>query len=317
VPELFVLFFKAISALAILWIGANILVRGASALALRVGISELAVGLTVVAFGTSTPELVVSLYAALQGATDIAVGNVVGSNICNIALILGLSALIRPTVVQAKVFRLDAPLLVLASLILAVLLTTGGLSRGAGALLVAGMLGFTAATFWQARREAESLRQGSSERVRDRKGRIAVNILLIIAGLLGLAAGGQLFVGSAVSLANAFGVSQAVIGLTIVAIGTSLPELATSIVAAARGQGDIAVGNVVGSNLFNILGVLGVTALVQPVPRGEIAYLDLSVMFLLSVALLPIVRSGFVASRAEGAILLISYIGYVAWRVAA
>lgn len=311
-----ILLSKALVGLAILTLGAEVLVRGASALALRLGVSALAVGLTVVAFGTSAPELVVSLGAAVNGASDIAVGNVVGSNICNIALILGLAALLRPVVVEAKVFRLDAPLLVVVSLVLGGLLVSGGLSRGAGAGLMLGLLAYTGATFWLSRRESRAVQDEFERGLPGDGRRVVVDVVMVVGGLVGLGLGGQLFVGAAVSLAETMGVSQAVIGLTVVAVGTSLPELATSIVATIRGQGDIAVGNVVGSNLFNILGILGVTAMVQPLPQGGIVRLDLAVMLLLAVALLPILRTGFVVSRVEGALLLASYLGYVVWKLA-
>jgi len=181
---------------------------------------------------------------------------------------------------------------------------------------VASLLAYTAATFWQARREGESVRAEFSEGVTGGGHRIAVDLLLIIAGLAGLTAGGGLLVSSAVALATAFGVSQAVIGLTIVAIGTSLPELVTSLVATARGQSDLAIGNLLGSNIFNILGILGVAALIQPLPRGDIAWMDLAIMILLGVVLVRMARTGLTVSRAEGAILLVSYIGYMAWRIA-
>jgi cation:H+ antiporter len=315
-PPLVVLFSKVLLALAILTVGADVLVRGASSLALRLGVSALAVGLTVVAFGTSAPELVVSLSAAFRGASDIAVGNVVGSNICNIALILGLAALIRPIVVEAKVFRFDAPLLIVVSVLLSGLLLTGGLTRLTGGAFFLGVGGYTAATLWFARREGRAVQKEFAAGVPAAGAAIALDFGMVIAGLLGLMLGGRLFVGAAVSLAETLGISQAVIGLTVVAVGTSLPELATSIVAAIRGQGDIAVGNIVGSNIFNILGILGATALVQPLPMGGIERVDLAVMLLLAVALLPILRTGFVVSRIEGGLLLASYIGYVAWRLA-
>lgn len=309
------LLLKAGLALGVVWVGAEFLVRGASALALKAGISALAVGLTVVAFGTSAPELVVSVRAALGDVSDIAVGNAVGSNICNVALILGLAAVVRPALVQAKVFRLDAPLLVLASVILVVLLAVGGISRVAGILFVLSLLGYTGITLRQARRESDTVRKEFREGVPGSKRAVALDLAFVVGGLVGLIIGGELLVGAAVALADSFGVTQAVIGLTIVAVGTSLPELATSVVATARGQGDIAVGNVVGSNLFNILGILGVAAVVQPLPRGNIAWIDLGFMLILSVVLLPIMRTGFKVSRTEGAILLASYVGYVLWRI--
>ncbi|MCA9321528.1 MAG: calcium/sodium antiporter [Planctomycetes bacterium] len=304
---------QLVGALAVLTVGAELLVRGASMLARRLGISELAVGLTVVAFGTSAPELVVSLSAALGGSSDIAVGNVVGSNICNIALILGLSAVIHPMIVHTKIFKLDAPLLLVLSGALAAALHFGQLSRTVGIGLIVGLIAFTMTTLWLARRETD---RASPDEVPATSGGSAVlDLLLIAAGLAGLVGGGNWFVGSAIDLARYFELSESLIGLTIVAVGTSLPELATSIVAALRGRGDLAVGNIVGSNIFNILGILGVTAVVQPLSAGGVGTLDLAYMLGLSLVLLPIVRSGFVVSRGEGALLLLSYVGYLAWRL--
>jgi cation:H+ antiporter len=303
----------ALLALFLLGFGAELLVRGASALALRLGVSPLAVGLTVVAFGTSAPELVVSLGAALKGASDIAVGNVVGSNICNIALILGVTALVRPAQVHAKIFRLDVPLLIVSSLGLAGLLLTVGIGRPVGALMVAGLAGFTIVTLRQARATAGvpvELPAGGQRRA-------GLDVLFIAVGLIGLTQGGRLLVAAAVTLAESMGVSQATIGLTIVAVGTSLPELATSVVATAKGQGDLAVGNIVGSNIFNILGILGVTAVVRPLALGGITGVDLGVMVVLALAVLPIMRSGFVVSRREGAGLLAAYGGYLWWLIGA
>ncbi len=313
-PQPLTVALQAVAGLGCLVLGAEMLVRGASALALRLGISALAVGLTVVAFGTSTPELVVSLRATLAGAEDIAVGNVVGSNICNIALILGLSALVRPARVEAKIFRLDVPLLVAVSLVLVAALA-GGLTRVEGGLLVLGLAVYTAATVWLARREVAAVRSEFADALEPPKLGLAGSALLVVGGLALLVAGGDLLVRSAIVMATAAGVSQAVIGLTVVALGTSLPELATSVVAAARGQADLAVGNVVGSNLFNILGILGATALVRPVTAGGITGVDLLVMTALAMLLLPIVRTGFRVSRLEGVVLVAIYVAYVGWLV--
>jgi cation:H+ antiporter len=302
---------------ALLFIGGESLVRGAARLALRLGISPLAVGLTVVAFGTSAPELVVSLDAALSGANDIALGNVVGSNICNVGLILGLSGLLASVGVEAKIVRLDAPLVVAASLLLIGLLADGSLSRIEGGLLLAGLFVYVLFTFWESRRESEPVREEISSAGQDPSRGWLRDGGLVIVGLAALVAGGHLLVGAAVEFATALGVSQAVVGLTIVAVGTSLPELATSLVASARGYGDIAVGNVVGSNLFNILGILGTTALVSPVTRGDIGWTDLSVMLGFSVLLVPLLLTRRRLDRFESGALLASYVAYVAWRATA
>jgi cation:H+ antiporter len=302
--------------LAMLYFGGESLVRGASALAARLGVSALAIGLTVVAFGTSTPELVVSLDAALSGANDISVGNVVGSNIANIALILGLASLIRPVLVEAKVVRIDAPIMIVASLGSIGVLANGTVSRVEGALLVSCLVAYVGFTSWQARRESSAVREEFASAAAEAPAKAWVATLLVVAGLALLVAGGHALVAAAVELATALGVGQAAIGLTIVAVGTSLPELATSVIAALRGQGDIAVGNVVGSNIFNILGVLGITAGVRPLHPGGITWLDLSVMVALAGAL-ALMLVGRRLGRTEGALLLASFVGYTSWLLAA
>jgi cation:H+ antiporter len=307
---------QAIGGLALLYLGGDALVRGASALALRLGISPLAVGLTIVAFGTSAPELVVSVDAALGGANDIAVGNVVGSNIANIALILGLSALVCPTTVHAKIVRLDAPLMILASLALIGALANGHVSRIEGALLALGLAGYAVFTFWEARRETKAVKREFASAAPSRPLPLIWSTVFVAGGLLMLVAGGHLLVTSAVRMATALGVSQATIGLTIVAIGTSLPELATSLIAAFKRQGDIAIGNIVGSNLFNILGILGATATLRPLALGAISAIDLTVMLALSATLLVLLHSRPALARTEGAVLLTSYVAYIAWLLA-
>jgi cation:H+ antiporter len=297
--------------LVLLYVGAEGLVRGSAALALRLGLTPLVVGLTVVAFGTSSPELVVSLDAAFAGRGTIAVGNVVGSNICNVTLILGLSALIRPMKVQAQLIRLDVPIVVGCSLLLVALLFDGGLGRVEGALLGLGLAGYVAFSLYQARKEKPEVRETISGVAPAPRGAAWVEGLFVVAGLGALVAGADLFVGGAVVVAERLGVNQAVVGLTVVALGTSLPELATSVVAAIRDEGDLAIGNVIGSNIFNILGVLGVTALAHPVQREGIDLLDLGVMTAAALLLLPLMRSGFRLNRWEGALLLAFYGGYI------
>lgn len=306
----------AVTGLVLLTAGAELLVRGASAVALQLGLSALAVGLTVVAFGTSAPEFVVSLQAATRGSAAIAVGNVVGSNICNIALILGLAALVRPTVVQARLYRLDVPLLVVLSLLAALLLAGPGIGRVAGAALLAGLGLYTALTLRQARTESRDVRQEFAQALDRRRLPLVGAVVMLAAGLVLLAVGAELLVRAAVRIAALAGMSEAAIGLTVVAVGTSLPELAASVVAAARGQGDIAVGNVVGSNLFNLLGVLGASAVATPLIVSGMTWRDLLVMLALAVALLPISRSGFVVSRREGALLVLCYVAYLIWLLA-
>jgi len=301
---------QALGALVLLYLGGEALVRGASTLALRAGISRLAVGLTVVALGTSAPELVVSLDAALTGANDIAVGNVVGSNIANIALILGLSAVVRPIVVHAKVVRLDAPIMILAALVLVGLMADGGASRVAGGALVIGLGAYVAFTLVESRRNPGEAGEVRTPVEPAASPRILVTAMLVAAGIGLLAGGGHLLVAAAVNLAEAMGISQAAIGLTIVAVGTSLPELATGVVASMRHHGDIAVGNAVGSNIFNVLGIVGVTAIVHPLHSGEVTRLDLGFMAVLACLLWILLLTRSRLGRMEGMFLLASFVAY-------
>jgi len=300
--------------LGLLVAGAEVLVRAAAALALRLGVSPLLVGITIVAMGTSSPELVVSLRAALAGDDAIAVGNVVGSNICNIALILGLAALIRPLSVQMQLIRLDVPVMIASSAALWLALAGGHLGRIVAALFIAGLFLYILVGVRQARREAQVVVDEVAAAAPGARGsarRAWIQALLIAAGLALLAAGADLFVQAAVRLSESLGVSRAVIGLTVVALGTSLPELATSVVAALRRHADLAIGNIVGSNIFNILGILGLAGLVHPLEARGIGTVDLAVMTALALLMLPLMRTGFRLSRGEGGILLVSYVLYV------
>ena len=297
--------------LILLFVGAEGLIRGSSNLAIKMGITPLVVGLTVVAFGTSTPELVVSLKAALIGNSSISLGNVVGSNIANIALILGVAALIRPLDVHAKVIMREIPIMIGISVLLFLLLMDGELGLFDGLVFVFGLITYLIVNVMMARKEKNTeVDSEFTEGLKSKLG-IPISIILMIAGLGLLIFGANLFVQSAVAIAKIFNVSDAIIGLTIVAIGTSLPELITSIVAAYKKEADIAIGNVVGSNVFNILGILGITALIIPVSSVGISYIDLGVMLFTAIILFPLSRSGFSISRFEGAILLIGYFGYV------
>lgn len=302
-------------ALGVLVAGAETLVRGAAALAVRAGISRLAIGLTVVAFGTSAPELVVSLKAALAGAGDLAVGNVVGSNIFNVAVILGLAALICPIPVHEQVVRLDAPIACAVSALFAWLLLDGALGRLEGVLMLSLLAAYTAFNLVLARRRVREGREDWSELPSSGGGggRLGRELMLVALGLGLLIAGASLLVTHAIALARLLGVGEAVIGLTIVAAGTSLPELATSLVAAWRRQADIAVGNVVGSNVFNLLGILGASSTVTPLTSAGVGAGDLLAMFLLSLLLLPLLYTGRLLHRIEGLLLLAAYGGYLAW----
>jgi cation:H+ antiporter len=299
--------------LVLLYFGAEWLVRGAASLALRFGLTPLVVGLTVVAFGTSAPELVVSVGSALEGRGGLAIGNVVGSNIVNVALILGLSVLIRPALVKTQLLRLDVPLMIGASVLLFVLLLDGMLNRVEGVFLFAGLVAYTGFNIWQSRREQTARQTDLAEVLPTPSGSVGRDVGWVVVGLVVLVVGAQLLVSGAVSIAEAAGLSEAVIGLTIVAIGTSLPELATSIVAALRGEGDIAVGNVVGSNVFNLLGILGLSSMLAPLERGGIGLFDLGTMLFLALLLVPLMRSGFQLSRWEGSLLMACYAVYLGW----
>ena len=306
--------------LAILTAGAEVLVRGAVGLAAAARISPLVVGLTVVAFGTSAPELVVSLQAALSGTPEIAVGNVVGSNIFNVLVILGLSALIVPLRVDQQLVRLDVPLLIAISVAVYGMALDGRIDRLEGALLVAGLVTYT---FWLVRKSrsensTEVLGEYEaefSEQTPQTPGRLLLNLVMTAAGLGMLVLGADLFVDAAVSLARSWGFSELVIGLTLVAAGTSLPEVATSVVAACKGERDIAVGNVVGSNLFNLMCVLGITGVAAPggISVGaEAVTQDLPVMVLVAVACLPVFLIGHAIERWEGVVLVAFYVLYTA-----
>ncbi|RTR29320.1 calcium/sodium antiporter [Shewanella atlantica] len=294
----------------ILTLGAEALVRGASAIALRLGIAPLVIGLTIVAFGTSAPELAVSLKSALAGKSGIALGNVIGSNIANIGLILAITALIRPIQVQSQMVRRDIPIMIVASLLFWGLLLDGGLGFWDGALLTTLLFAYLGFSY------ISSKNGGNGEEIDVSPQHPLLSVLLISIGIAMLVTGGILFVDGAVALAKSLGISEVIIGLTIVAIGTSMPELVTSVVAARKGESDIAIGNIVGSNLFNILGILGITALIHPIAAGGVQSFDLMVMLVLALLILPFAWSGFRIGRREGGILLAGYVSYIGYLVA-
>ena len=309
--------------LACLVAGAEFLVRGAAGIAGRLGIAPVVIGLTVVAFGTSAPELAVSVSASASGSADVALGNVVGSNIGNILLILGAAALVGGLAVDQRIVRLDIPVLLVASVGVLVLSLDNEIGRVDGIVLFAGIVTYVGWLVRSATRERPEVLEEYDEAIEVLEGGeddrpLVVQIGLVALGLAVLVAGSQLLVNSATAIAEDLGVSDLVIGLTVVAIGTSLPELATSVLAAMRGQRDIAVGNVVGSNLFNLLCVLGLTGIVSgdgiPVTDDSLR-LDLPVMLAATAALLPVVRRGFRIERWEGAIFIVLYVGYVGYLV--
>lgn len=303
-----------------LLVGGEYLVRGAVAIASRLGMSPMVIGLTLVGFGTSTPELLTSLQAAFAGAPGIAVGNVVGSNIANILLILGVAAAITPITVNPEAFRRDGAVLIAASLAGLAIVLTGSLGRGAGAVLLAGLFAYVTLTILFERHRhsaAAALYEAEAESVEIPGISPLVAAFQFAGGLAVTLLGARLLVSGAVGLATDLGVSDAVIGLTVVAIGTSMPELVTSIVAARRGHGDVAFGNILGSNIFNILGILGTTALVKPLAVPQvIADFDIWVMLAATALLVATAVSGWRINRTEGAILLGCYIAYLAWLVA-
>jgi cation:H+ antiporter len=307
----------ALAGLVLLVAGADLLVRGASGLAAAAGITPLVIGLTVVAAGTSAPELAVSLQGVLSGRPDLAVGNVVGSNIANVLLILGASALIAPLAVSRQLVRVDVPLMIGVSLLLVLLVDDGRVSRPEGVLLMLGLLGYLALQVRLGRRGAL---EAAAELPPPVRGGRAGQVALLLVGLGLLVLGSRWLVGGAVAVAQAMGVSELVIGLTVVAVGTSLPEIATSLIATFRGQRDLAVGNVVGSNLFNLLGILGLCAVVAPggVPVAHAAgAFDIPVMAAAALACLPIAFTGYVIARWEGVLFLGYYVAYAVYAVLA
>lgn len=319
----FMMFVYLIGGFILLVIGAEVLVRGAARLAARFGISPLIIGLTVVAFGTSAPEMAVSTQSAFVGQGDIAIGNVIGSNIFNVLFILGLSALITPLIVSRQLVRLDVPIMIGAGFLAWLLAMDGSYSRLDGLILFACIIFYTSYLIisslkaWKAGQSVESNDEYSTQ-INPHRFASLINAAYILVGLALLVTGSNFLVSGAVDLAKALGLSELVIGLTIIAIGTSLPELATSLIAACKGERDIAVGNIVGSNLFNLLAVLGLAGLVSPeniaVARSAISF-DFPVMIAVMVACLPIFFAGYRINRWEGTLFLGYYIAYTAYLI--
>ena len=324
--------------LVLLVVGADGLVKGAARLAASIGIPSLVIGLTVVAFGTSAPELAVSIRSALAGQSEMAIANVVGSNIFNVLFILGLAAIITPLAISRQLIRQDVPLMVLASMLVFYMIRDGVLSRLDAGILVVLLLAYTVFLFVQGKRtEATERASGANNSVAPSASGAALsdaasaaqddevdalirgthptwqNLLWIVGGLACLVAGANLLVNSAVNIARAFAVSEAVIGLTIVAVGTSLPEVMTSIVASIKGQRDIAVGNVVGSNIFNLLAVLGVSGVLSSnglAGNEQLVQQDFPVMLAVALLCVPLFFTGAILSRIEGALFFILYLAY-------
>ncbi len=315
--------------LTMLYFGAEWLVKGSSSLARSLGVSPIVIGLTVVAFGTSAPELVVSLVASIKGKSMIAVGNVVGSNICNIALVLGLSAVLQPLTSDRSVVRRDIPIMLGISLYLFVISLNSMLGRVEGATLFGGVILYTFFNYYLAKKAAIPASVGAegasavalegSEEVDYVASRFK-QIVFVVVGIVGVVAGAQILIDAAIKIMQVLGVSQKFIGLTIVAFGTSLPELATSVVAAMRKEMDISIGNLVGSNVFNILSVLGAASLVRPIPipGGFIAsglWIDYLVMLFTSFLPWLMMRKSATVTRRDGVILLLCYVGYLSYLI--
>ncbi len=308
-----------IGGLALLIIGAEALVKGASRLAISIGISPLVVGLTVVAFGTSSPELAVSMKSSFAGQPDIALGNVVGSNIFNVLFILGLAAMIAPLVVAQQLVKLDVPIMIAVSFLVFIFGMNGAISNIEGGILFLLLIGYTTFLIVQSRKESKAIEEEYSKEFSYKNGSrksYLINTVLIVAGLAMLIFGSNFMLDASVQIAKSLGVSQLVIGLTIVSVGTSLPEVFTSVIATLRGERDIAVGNIVGSNIFNILSILGLTSLVSPggikISQAAINF-DIPVMIAVAIASLPIFFTGNLISRWEGALFFFYYTVYTAY----
>lgn len=305
------IFFLLLSGLILLFLGGELLVRGSSSLAISVGLTPLVVGLTVVAFGTSSPELVVSIQAALKGNSAISIGNVVGSNIANIALILGLSAVIRPVTVQSDAVIREIPIMIFISIIFSVLVFYRHIAFLTGLLFVLLLILYIIFSIYNSKKSNKN-EIGDPVKV---KYSVFVSIIFVILGLIGLIYGSDFFIDGSVQLAKILGASEFLIGLTIVAVGTSLPELVTSIVASIKKESDILVGNIVGSNIFNILAIIGIAAMITSINLSQVNIIDLIVMLFFSAIIFPMSLFNKLISRREGVFLLIGYTAYIIYLI--
>ena len=293
--------------------GGELLVRGSASIALRLRLSPLVVGLTIVAFGTSAPELFISVQAALDGSPDLAMGNVIGSNICNLALVLGATALITPVPVQRDSMRIDWPVAMGASLLLYLIVQDNLINWPEGLLFIGLLIGYTYFIIRKSRRETKSAEEIAAELdLPVPTASLGKDALFIGAGIVGLALGSDWFVDGAKELAIAFGVSERIVGITVLALGTSLPELVTALVAAFKKETDIALGNLIGSNIFNILSILGITSVIASIRVNDVIInSDMIWMLLITFLVLPMMLSRRVIKRLEGAILLAIYVYYI------
>lgn len=300
-----------------LWFGAEWLVRGAARIATDMGVSPVVIGLTLVSLGTSAPELVVGIVAALEDRTGLLIGNVMGSNLANIGLILGATAVVRPLAVADRVISRDVPIMVLVTIFIFPLVLDNAVVLGDGLILLVVLIVYVAFTFLTVDEDMSQLEDGAgadSEKEVDAARGLLLNLGLVAAGAIGLALGGHAIVQGASRLASTLGFSEELIGLTVVAVGTSLPELVTAIVAAARQQADIAVGNIVGSNIFNLTAVLGVSALVSEIPVDpSILTRQLPAVLVISLLAWPITASASRVRRSEGVLLVAAYFGFMVW----
>jgi cation:H+ antiporter len=308
----FITILSILGGLILLAVGAEGLVRGSSSVALRMGVTPLVVGLTIVAFGTGSPEFAVSIGSALEGNTSLAMGNIIGSNITNIALILGIAAIINPLKVRAEIVRRETPVMVVVTGFLWLLLYDGELGRFDGAILTGGAVAYTFLTYYLSKqKQKKEVVEEFADAFETPKTSVWLDVVLIVIGLILLVLGANFLLDGAVTIAKYFGLSDVVIGLTIVAIGTSLPELATSSLAARKGESDVALGNAIGSNVLNILAVLGITALIQPISLEGVRTLDLGVMLGSAILLNVLLGRNFVLDRVEGSLLIIGYAVYI------
>jgi cation:H+ antiporter len=299
--------------LAMLYAGSELLIRGSVSIAKRMHISQLVIGLTVVAFGTSTPELVVSINAAIVGQADVSLGNIIGSNIVNIGLILGLSAAIFPIAVRIKTIRREIPIMLAVSLILIPMSLDGAISQVEGVLLVLSLIVFIYFSYSQSKKENNQTQMPVETDNSNNKPAYVLtkNVVFVVAGILLLYFGSSLTVDNAVQIANSMGISERVIGLTVIAIGTSLPELITSVGAARKRHADLSIGNIIGSNIFNILGILGISSLISGIKVNPAIFIDYAVMIGFSIVLIPVMRSSFIITRKEGYALVTAYSLYL------
>jgi len=305
-------FLLLLSGLTVLTLGAEFLVRGSALLAMKLGVPALVVGLTVVALGTSSPELAVSIQASINGNSAISLGNVLGSNIANLGLVLGIAVIIQPIKIERDLVREQIPILIFCSALLCVVVIDGKIGLFDGSVLITGLVAFLYYSYRKAITSTDAqMDEDAALGVPSSKEQLWHSPVYILIGMGMLIGGSILFVGNAIVLAKLFNVSEAMIALTIVALGTSVPELATSIVAALKKEGDIAIGNAVGSNLFNILAVLGVSSLISPISSDDFSRGDFAWMLVYAMVLLPFALSDFSLTRREGAILLLGYATYM------